>query len=437
MGNRIGTLKWWQLSLIGVGCTIGTGYFLGSSIAIQLGGPIAVASFFIAGIGTYIVYMALAHMTMDHPEKGSFRAYSKNAFGHWAGFCNGWIYWTSELLILGSQLTAIGLFMKFWFKDIPLWILTLVFAVLGLIVIFTGVKTFEKMENIFAVIKSAAILMFIILACLGIFGLLSGGEGAQLNEQSFLPKGITGAWGSLLYAFYAFGGIEMMGLMATELKDTNDAPKAGKLMLILLTLVYVLSIGGALLLAPWKSFTPDESPFITALEAFNLPLFSHLFNGVFIIAGFSTMVAALYAVTTMLVSLSETGDAPKVFSHKGKRDFPMSAIAFTTSGMGLSIIIALLLPEKVYEYITTAAGLMVLLNWVFILLAFRTLIQAGNWKKVQTWIGLILVLFALTGALLQESTRPGVWVAAAFLGLIGIGWRSFRQRIMGREEDQQ
>ena len=31
-------LKWWR-SLLGIGCTIGTGYFLGSGIGIKLTGP--------------------------------------------------------------------------------------------------------------------------------------------------------------------------------------------------------------------------------------------------------------------------------------------------------------------------------------------------------------------------------------------------------------
>ncbi len=41
-----GNLKWWQLSLIGVGCTIGTGYFLGSSIGIKITGPSIVFCFY-------------------------------------------------------------------------------------------------------------------------------------------------------------------------------------------------------------------------------------------------------------------------------------------------------------------------------------------------------------------------------------------------------
>ena len=61
-GSEDGNLKWWQLSLIGIGCTIGTGFFLGSAIGIKITGPSLVFSFILAAIGTYIVYSLLAKM---------------------------------------------------------------------------------------------------------------------------------------------------------------------------------------------------------------------------------------------------------------------------------------------------------------------------------------------------------------------------------------
>ncbi len=128
-----GHMSWWQLSLLGVGCTIGTGFFLGSSIAIQKSGTAVLIPFLLAQIGTYLVYDALAKMSVDHPDKGSFRSYAKKAFGRWAGFSNGWVYLISEVLIMGSQLIALGLFTQYWFPDFPLWILTSIYGVLGLL----------------------------------------------------------------------------------------------------------------------------------------------------------------------------------------------------------------------------------------------------------------------------------------------------------------
>lgn len=72
-----GHLAWWQLSLIGVGCIIGTGFFLASSIAIQMTGPSVILAFTMAACATYIVFEALAKMSANDPQKGSFRTYAK------------------------------------------------------------------------------------------------------------------------------------------------------------------------------------------------------------------------------------------------------------------------------------------------------------------------------------------------------------------------
>ena len=103
-------------------------------------------------------------MSVDNPDKGSFRTYAKQAFGNWAGFSNGWIYLISEMLIMGSQLTALGIFTKLWFPALPLWIAASIYAALGLAVILTGMKGFEKFQNIFGALKAAAVVMFIIVA---------------------------------------------------------------------------------------------------------------------------------------------------------------------------------------------------------------------------------------------------------------------------------
>jgi L-asparagine transporter-like permease len=126
------------LALFGLGTTTGTGFLLGSSLAIEKGGFSVILNFLLAAVGTFIVFQALAKMIAQHSEKGSFRTYSKQAFGHWAGFSHGWVYWSSEMLILGSQLTAIGLFTRFWFPNLPLWMLTSGYAVLGVGVVLLG-----------------------------------------------------------------------------------------------------------------------------------------------------------------------------------------------------------------------------------------------------------------------------------------------------------
>jgi L-asparagine transporter-like permease len=421
--TKKGDLKWWQLSLIGVACIIGTGFFLGSSIAIKKGGPSVLIAFLTAAVLTYIVFGSLAKMTADHPAKGSFRSYAKEAFGRWAGFSNGWVYWTSELLIMGSQLTALGLFAQFWFPDMALWILTSIFGALGLGVIVLGTKGFEKVENVFAVMKIAAIVMFITLAILGIFGFFDQGgktSPTELFNDDFFPNGVKGLWMALIYAFYAFGGIEVLGLMSTELEDPKDAPKAGSVMLILLTTIYLLSIGLALTLHKWNEFNTEESPFIVALRRYDINWVPHVFNGVLIIAGFSTMVASLFAITNILVQLAEEGDAPELFAKKsGKKETPYRAICLTTGGLVLSILVSLLLPDNIYENITTAASLMLIYTWMFILFTYKKIIKLNTKEKIKRYIGIIIILIAVSGTTLEKSSRLGFFISLGFVAIIG------------------
>lgn len=416
-------LAWWQLSLIGVGCIIGTGYFLGSGLGIRMTGPSMVIAFLLAAIGTHVVFDALAKMYAKDPQKGSFRSYAKKAFGNWAGFCSGWVYWFSEMLIMGSQLTALSIFTKFWFPNQPLWIFASVYAVLGIIVVLSGTKGFERLENVFAIVKIAAILMFLVLAGAGLFGWIGNGKDVfNLPNDSigFFPGGLTGFWSALIFAFYAYGGIEIMGIMSIRLKRKEDAQKSGKIMLLLLTTIYIFSIGFVVSMLAWNKFNPEESPFVTAMGNYHFAFFPHVFNGALIIAGFSTMSASLFAVTSMLVTLAEDGDAPRLFTKKGKLKVPLFALCLTVCGLIISIIMALVMPDKIYEYITTAAGLMLLYNWLFVLISVKRLLELSRWDQVKRFTGIVLIFLAVSGTLFQDSIRPGFFVSLGFVVLVGI-----------------
>lgn len=416
-------LKWWQLSLLGVACTIGTGFFLGSSIAITMAGPSVILAFALAALGTYFVYEALAKLTIADPQKGSFRSYAKKAYGRWAGFSSGWVYWLAEMLIMGSQMTALSIFSRFWFPDIPLWVFASIYSILGIIVILLGPAGFDRVENLLAVLKIAAILMFIILAIVALFGIFGAGEEAPnfpRTYEALAPNGLTGLLPALIFGFYGFAGIEIMGLLAVRLKDMKDAPKSGKVMLFVLAAIYMLSIGLAIIMVSWNNFTTDQSPFVTALNNYNVPFMPHIFNGVFIIAGFSTMVASLFAVIRILVTLGEDRDAPKIFAKRIKHEIALPAILLTMAGMGLSIVLALVMPDRLYEYVTTAAGLMLLYNWFFILGSYNRLLALKTKDKMKALLGFILVFLAVFGTAFHHTSRPGLYISIAFVIVIAI-----------------
>ncbi|MCP8970839.1 amino acid permease [Ectobacillus ponti] len=425
--GKKGDLKWWQLSLIGVGCTIGTGYFLGSGIGVRITGPAIVFSFLLAALGTYVVFHFLAQMTAEDPQEGSFCYYAGKAYGRWSAFSCGWNYWTSKILIIGSQLTALSILSRFWFPKMPLWMFAAGYAILAIFVVLLGTKGFDKVENILAVTKTAAILMFIVLAIAALVGWIHGDvnhPGFPDSLQEVFPRGYRGFWASLLYAFYAYGGIEAIGLLSMQLKNQEEAPKSGQVMLIVLTIIYVISIGLVVMMVFDHGIDEKESPFVTALDKYHLAFFPHVFNAAIITAGFSTMTASLFTVTNLLVTLAKSKDAPALFQKektmlKGKK-VPLPSLILAAIGLSASVVTALLLPGKIYAYITTAAGILQMYNWAFIILsAFKVLKLSGR-DKLFCVVGLLLLAAAVTGTLFEKSIRLGFFISLAFVAVIGV-----------------
>lgn len=425
-------LKWWQLSLLGVACTIGTGYFLGSGVGLRIGGPSFLFAFALAAAGTYAVYDALAKMTAAEPAKGSFRTYAKRAFGRWAGFSVGWVYGCSELLIMGSQLTALSLFTRLWLPGWPMWTFAAAYASLALLVMLTGTKGFERLEHLFAVVKLSAIALFLVLAGLALFGTFGGGArppAFPATAAALFPAGALGTWSSLIFAFYAFGGIEIMGLMANRLRNPEEAPKAGRFMLGTLAVLYAGSIALVVTLVAPGMFPEKQSPFAVALGGFGLPYVPHAFNAILIVAGFSTMIASMFAVTGMIVTLAEDRDAPRPFARRmGRRRIPVLALALTTGGMAASVTAAFLIPESVYVVVTTAAGLMLLYNWLFILLSAGRLVRPSGPFRAIRYTGLAAIVLAVAGTTLHPTSRPGFFVSLAFAAAIGLVALIMRKR---------
>ncbi len=66
-----------QLSMIAIGGAIGTGLFLGSSLAVRIAGPGVVISYLIGAAIALLVMSALSEMAVAHPTAGSFGVYAE------------------------------------------------------------------------------------------------------------------------------------------------------------------------------------------------------------------------------------------------------------------------------------------------------------------------------------------------------------------------
>jgi L-asparagine transporter-like permease len=213
-------LHWWQLTLIGIGTIIGAGFFLGTGLSIERAGPSVLLNYLLAGLIAFLVFSALAEMSVHDQETGSFRKYAQMAFGHSMGFMSGWMYWVSGLLIMASEITALGLFTQYWFPEVPLWIFMILYSALGLGINLLGVNNFSTLESLFAVVKLATLIGFIGFGLLFLFGIVTPASAGQ-TEASFIPffpNGLMGTWSAMIFVLFSFGGIAVVGLMSTELK---------------------------------------------------------------------------------------------------------------------------------------------------------------------------------------------------------------------------
>src|SRR5258706_1780050 len=108
-----------RLTMIAIGGAIGTGLFLGSGFAISLAGPGVLVSYAIGALIALLLMGCLAEMTVAHPTSGSFGAYAEYYIGPLAGFLVRYAYWTCIVLAVGTEVTAVALYMHFWVSPPP------------------------------------------------------------------------------------------------------------------------------------------------------------------------------------------------------------------------------------------------------------------------------------------------------------------------------
>ena len=150
-----------QLTMMGLGSAIGAGLFLGSGAGVQAAGPAVLISYLVAGTLIILVMWALGEMAAANPNSGAFSVYAEKAMGRTAGATVGWLWWLQLVVVIAAEaLGAAGLLFTVW-PVIPVWVLSLVFMALFTAINLAGVNNFGEFEFWFAILKVAAILMFL------------------------------------------------------------------------------------------------------------------------------------------------------------------------------------------------------------------------------------------------------------------------------------
>lgn len=445
-----------HIQLIALGGAIGTGLFLGIGPAAVLAGPSVILGYALAGLIAFFIMRQLGEMVVEEPVSGSFSHFAYRYWGSFAGFAAGWNYWVLYILVSMSELTAIGIYVHFWWPEIPLWSSSLFFFIAINALNLSSVKVYGEAEFWFSIIKVVAIIAMI---GFGTYLLISGSGGPQAsiqnlwNDGGFFPKGLLhtdgkggfqGLFAAISLIMFSFGGLELIGITAAEAdRPEKTIPKATNQVIYRILIFYVGALVILFALSPWKSITTDSSPFVTVFESlksfqFNIfgktiyftSLIANVLNLIVLTAALSVYNSCVYSNSRMLFGLAEQGNAPAFLSKLNKNHVPVKAIIVSGLFAAVCIVVNKLMPEKALEALMSLVVSSLMINWLMISVVHLKFRKSKKEQQVKTkfpsfiyplsnYICLvflvgILTLMWLTGMKLPVALIPG-WIVFLYI----------------------
>ncbi|RGE20082.1 amino acid permease [Leucobacter sp. wl10] len=318
-----------QLTLIGVGGTIGTGIFFILSEAVPIAGPAVIWSFVIAATVAGLSALCYAELASSVPVSGSSYSYAYSTLGELpamgvaacllleygvstAAVAVGWSQYVNQLMgnLFGIQLPAAlsaapeegGII------NLPAVILIALCAFL----LIRGTSHSVVANTIMVIIKIAVLLFFV---AVGITGWNTN------NFADFAPFGFSGVMTGAGLIFFSFVGLDAVATAGDEAKNPRrNLPIALIAALVVVTGVYVLVALAALGAQPASEFEGQSAGLSQILEN----IIGASWPGTLVAAGavisiFSVTLVVLYGQTRILFAMSRDGMAPKVFQRVNPR----------------------------------------------------------------------------------------------------------------------
>ncbi|WP_275775296.1 amino acid permease [Paenarthrobacter sp. Y-19] len=358
------SLKPRQLTMMGLGSAIGAGLFLGSGAGVQAAGPAVLISYLVAGTLIILVMWALGEMAAANPNSGAFSVYAEKAMGKTAGGTIGWLWWLQLVVVIAAEaLGAAGLLFSVW-PVIPVWVLALVFMVVFTGINLVGVRNFGEFEFWFAILKVAAIVIFLLIGAALLFGWLPNATSPGLSASGdFAPNGIGGIAAALFVVIFAFGGTEIVSVAAAETE--NPAHSVGKAIRTVVWRILVFYIGSVFVIAAILPVGSEglKSPFAGVLDIAGIPGAGTAITLVAVVALLSALNANLYGASRMIFSLSERGEAPRLLSKLSTAKVPVAAVGISVAFGFIATILELLFPEKILPALLNLVGSTCLVVW--------------------------------------------------------------------------
>ncbi|GAA3556582.1 amino acid permease [Microlunatus spumicola] len=330
------TIGTFQLTMFGVGATIGTGIFFVLGQAVPEAGPAVIVSFILAGIAAGLAAICYAELASSVPVSGSTYSYAYATLGEvvamgvaacllleygvsTAAVAVGWSGYLNEAVsnIFGFSLPQALLYAPFAADpDAPTGLINLpavVLVGLCMLLLLRGASESARANAIMVVIKLGVLLMFVVIA-------LTAFNGSNFSDFTPLGKAAVGTAAGTI--FFSFIGLDAVSTAGDEVKDPQRTmPRALIAALIIVIVFYVLVAFAALGTQPWTEFEgQQEAGLAKILEVVTgANIWGTILALGAVISIFSVTLVTLYGQTRILFAMGRDGMLPPVFAKVSTR----------------------------------------------------------------------------------------------------------------------
>lgn len=449
--------------MIAIGGAIGTGLFLGSASRLHSTGPALLFSYAFVGLIAYFLMRALGELVLHRATSGAFVSYMREFFGEAGAYITGWMYWLNWALTGIAELSAVGLYIKHWWPNMPSWATVLIALAVVLTINLMSARAFGEFEFWASLLKVAAIVIFLVVGLVVVIGSFdidghkAGFQNLWNNPGGFWPASGDYNWyGPILImsgVVFAYAAIEMVAVAAGEMENpTREVPKAVNAVIFRIAVFYCGSILLLVSMLPTTSYSEGISPFVTVFGKLGLGWMGDLIQAVLIIAAMSSLNSGLYSTGRVLRSLGMSKQAPSFTLRMSASGVPWAGIVMTSV---VYVFGALLnaVAEDAFEIALEASSIGVVFTWATIFICqirLRQLTDRGvippssfqapgsPWTSIVGLVFLVLVIGGMAYSGWESS--PYFWHKTDFvvvvLGipiiaiLLWIGWLIAKPKVV-------
>jgi len=431
-----------HIELIALGGTIGVGLFMGSASTLKWAGPSVMLAYIVAGIFIFFIMRTMGEMLFLEPITGSFATYAHKYINPLAGYLTAWSYWFMWVAVGMSEVTAVGIYMKFWFPHLPQWIPGLIAILIVGTANLAAVKYYGEFEFWFALIKVVTIIIMIVVGIgLIFFGL--GNHGVPIGLKNlyihggFFPGGFKGFLFALCLVVAAYQGVELVGITAGEAKNPQHTLKRAIQNIIWRILIfYIGAIFVIVAVYPWDKVGTMGSPFVLTFAKVGITAAAGIINFVVVTAALSGCNSGIYSSGRMLFTLAQNGQAPRFLARVSPRGVPANSLLLTLACLLVGVAMNYVAPPKLFVYIYSASVLPGMVPW-FVLLISQIKFRQVKAEEMKThpfkapfspysnYLTIAFLILVLVGMWFNSDTRLSLIVGAAFIALVAASYYVF------------